>query len=301
MAQGTLTSTEDGPSYEQLIAQGVELRKEGHDADALAAFQRAYAMRASPRAAAQIALAHQALAEWLDAESGLEEALRASDDAWITRYHSQLEESLAAVQAHLGWLDVDSDVADAEIWIDGKLVGRASLDHPVRLVAGEARLLVRPPGYAAIERTMQIDAKSRLRAVFTFAAKPSNAVPRIAPVERPPPRARTVAWATLAGAGGLALVGIGGELTREWEARLYNDDSRCAPTGGKSRYDRCGTNRDIGSAAQTIAIAAFVGAGVASAISGWLFLGSSHPAGAQAERQVGCTVTGSGIACRGTF
>src|SRR5258708_7445180 len=157
MAQGTPASTEEGPSDQQLIAQGVELRKEGHDADALAAFQRAYAMRASPRAAAQIALAHQALAEWLDAESGLEEALRASDDAWITRYHAQLEESLAAVQAHLGWLDVDSDVADAEIWIDGKFVGRASLDHPVRLVAGEARLLVRPPGYAAIEPTMRID------------------------------------------------------------------------------------------------------------------------------------------------
>src|SRR4030081_1347046 len=63
------------PTDEALIAQGVALRKEGQDADALAVFERAYALHPSSRAVVQIALAHQALAHWREAERGLIAAL----------------------------------------------------------------------------------------------------------------------------------------------------------------------------------------------------------------------------------
>src|SRR3979409_1225623 len=93
-----------------VMTKGVRLRREGDDAGALAAFERAYGLVPSPRALGQIALAHQALGHWLEAEHGLVEALRISSDAWVARNRAYLEESLAAARAHLAWLDVDCNV-----------------------------------------------------------------------------------------------------------------------------------------------------------------------------------------------
>jgi hypothetical protein len=297
-----------GLTDEDLLSRGIELRKQGRDAEALAAFERAYAQRPSPRAAAQIALAHHALARWREAERELAEALRNGDDPWVVRNRVYLEESLAVVQAHLAWLDVESDVAGAEVWMGGVLYGRLPLEGPLRIVAGEVVVEVRAPGRVAMERTLQVAAKSVAHAGFLFALEPTVQPPASgqgpvtsrAPVERPTSAPRTVGWITLAGAGALVLVGIGGVVTREWEAKIWNDDSQCAPLG-QSRYARCRTNRDIGSAAQAIAIGAFVGAGIAGAVSGVLLFGNSRSVASPTMGQVGCRLVGSGIACSGTF
>jgi hypothetical protein len=296
------------PTDEDLIAKGIELRKQGLDAEALATFERAHARRPSPRTAAQIALAHHALAHWREAEHGLVDALHDSDDPWIARNRVYLEESLSVVQAHLAWLEVESNVAGAEVWMDGELHGRLPLEGPLRIVAGEVAVKVRAPGYPAIERTLQVAAKSHLHEAFTFVVQPApepgsdtnaSAIPR-APVEHPTSSIRSAGWITLAGSGALVLVGIGGVVTREWEAGIWNDDSQCAPPAGQSRYARCGTSRDIGSAAQAIAVAAFVGAGISGAVSGLLLLGSSRSAAAPAGH-VACRVGVPGFACGGVF
>jgi hypothetical protein len=112
------------PTEEDLIAIGIHLRKEGRDAEALGTFERAYAQHPSPRAAAQMALAHHALAQWREAERGLVAALDSREDPWIARNRVYLEESLTVVQAHLAWLEVDSNVAGAEVWVDGAPRGR---------------------------------------------------------------------------------------------------------------------------------------------------------------------------------
>ncbi|HEX4352161.1 MAG TPA: tetratricopeptide repeat protein, partial [Polyangiales bacterium] len=62
-------------SADALISQGVALRKQGKNAEALVDFQRAYQISPSPRAQAQIALAEQALGDWIAAEDGLVSAL----------------------------------------------------------------------------------------------------------------------------------------------------------------------------------------------------------------------------------
>jgi hypothetical protein len=298
------------PTAEDLIAKGIDLRKQGHDAEALATFERAYARQASPRAAAQIALAHHALAQWREAERGLFEALRNGDDPWVVRNRLYLEESLAVVQAHLAWLEVVSNVAGAEVWMDRELCGRLPLEQPLRIVAGEVAIEVRAAGYAAMNRTLQIAANSHMKAVFTFEMPEPAFSPRVsgetspiprAPVRRTTSATRTAGWITLGGAGVLALVGIGGAVTRELEAEIWSDD-RCAPTPGQpSRYARCGTNRDIGMTAQTIAIAAFVGAGVAGAVSGILLLRSAGSTAASTTGPVQCRMAGTLLACDGAF
>jgi hypothetical protein len=297
------------PTEKDLIATGIDLRKQGRDAEALGTFERAYAQQPSPRAAAQIALAHHALAQWREAERGLLEALNSPEDPWIARNRVYLEESLNVVQTHLAWLEIESNVIGAELWVGGEPYGRLPLSAPLRVVAGEVAVQVRAPGYASMERTLQVAANSRVDVAFTFVVQPGpeprvnaevSAVPA-APIVHPSSTSRTAGWIALAGAGALALVGIGGMITRESEAAIWNDDSRCGPTPGESRLARCGTNRDIGSAALTIGVGAFVGAAISGAVSGVLLFVSSRPAARPTAGQVGCRVTGPGFACGGAF
>ena len=299
-------AAQDGPTDEALLTRGIELRKEGRDAEALAAFERAYALRASSRAIAQIALAHQALGHWLDAERGLIQALRDSGDPWIARQRTHLEEGLATVQAHLAWLDVESNVAGAEVWIGRELRGHLPLDQPIRVVAGEVTVEVRAPGYATAEHTLRTDPSSRVHAVFTLIGLSASSFPgkegpgpaRV-PVDARPSNARTAGRVALAGAGALLLTGSAALVTREWEAEIY-DGAGCAPTHTQSRYDRCPTNRDVGAAAQTIAIVAFAGLGVALAAGGVLLLGNSSPAPARTGH-LRCRFTGAAFDCGATF
>jgi hypothetical protein len=307
-AQEPSTRSAPQPTDEELIAQGVELRKKGQDAEALALFERANSVRRSPRAVVQIALAHQALGHWRQAETGLIEALGENDDPWISRHRVHLEESLAVVQAHLCSLQVESNIDGAEVWIGGELSGRFPLDRPLRVVAGDLDVEVRATGFPTIRQTMHVEGKSQAHATFTFALPPApTAEPpkktsedERTPLEHPSSGIRAVAWISLAGAGGLALVGGAGLATREAEAQIWNDDARCGPMGGQSRADRCGTNRDIGNTALTVAIVAFVTSGVAAAVSGALFLGTSRPSRANPSPHVGCSI-GTWLRCRATF
>ena len=86
----SMTRADDGGS-EQYVQRGIDLRRSGRDAEALDAFERAYAIGPTPRISAQIGFAHQALGDWVVAEQGIEEALRAADDPWIVRYRDVLQ------------------------------------------------------------------------------------------------------------------------------------------------------------------------------------------------------------------
>jgi hypothetical protein len=98
------------------------------------------------------------------------------------------------------------------------------------------------------------------------------------------------------------LIGATALIAREREAEIY-DGAQCTPTDGQSRYDRCSVNRDIGSAAQTIGIAVFVGSVAAIAISGALILGdrSAPSLSASAAKPVRCGPWAAGITCGGSF
>jgi len=294
----------DDAIAEALSAKGVALRKAGQDAEALALFERAFELRPSPRGVAQIALAHQALAHWREAEQGLLDALHDSNDLWIARNRAYLEESLATVQAHLAWLDIESNVAGAEVWIGGEPSGRLPLDTPMRIVAGEVPLEVRVPGYTPVARMLRVDGGTHFHTEFLFAAQALTPPPSRAMAEVPPARSerrQTVGWGVLAAAGGLALVGVAGAITREWEAHIYKDDGKCGPLPGQPRSVRCGAQRDTGDAAQTIAVAAFVGSGIAVAVSGVVLFGGSRSKPTAAMNRVGCVMAGAGLMCGGTF
>ena len=115
---------DDAPNEsEATIQRGVELRRAGRNAEALVEFQKAFTLDPSPRARAQVALALQALGDWLGAEHWLLDALQRSDDAWIARYRTDLAGALATVQAHLGSLRLHVDAEQGEVLVNGAPAG----------------------------------------------------------------------------------------------------------------------------------------------------------------------------------
>jgi hypothetical protein len=85
---------------EELIKEGVKLRRKGEDARAEGYFRRAYQIAATPRSAAQLGLVELALHEYFEAETHLGLALD-EQDAWVTVHKQAIESSRAAARAHL--------------------------------------------------------------------------------------------------------------------------------------------------------------------------------------------------------
>lgn len=158
-----------------LIERGVELRREGRDAEALDVFQQAYVASGSPRAQAQVALAHQALGRWIEAESNLTAAL-ATDHPWISRNRAPLDQALATIRSHLAWLEVRGTPDGATVEINGRDAGALPLDEPVRVVAGDVVLRVSAEGHAPLSRTLSVRPGARAREIVKLVAAPPGSV-----------------------------------------------------------------------------------------------------------------------------
>jgi hypothetical protein len=84
-----------------LLRRGVALRREHRNEEALAVFQRAVALSATPPVLAQRGLAEEALSLWLDAARDLDAALAAQDDPWIVKNDAPLKRARSVVGQHL--------------------------------------------------------------------------------------------------------------------------------------------------------------------------------------------------------
>jgi hypothetical protein len=170
-----------------LLRQGVKLRKENKDREAFELFQRAVGIQKTPRALGQLGLCEQALGLWAKAESHIKEALDAAGDPWIKKNRSTLEESMRAIDAHLGSLEIWGDPADAEVLFDGRPVGALPATGPIRVEIGQITVTVRAKGYADTIRTIDLKAGDSLREnVILIAAAPAPITPPVALVAPAP-------------------------------------------------------------------------------------------------------------------
>ncbi len=313
---------------EKLIRHGVELRK-GHDDEAAAReFQKAYDLVHTPRAAAQLGLAEQALGRWEDAERHVDEALHAPADAWVARNRATLEEALGIIQAHLGRVEVIGDPAGAEVSVNGRSVGTLPLPNPVKVSAGEVDVEMHAAGYVAAQRTLTIVGGQYQRVVIHLAkegaaaeepkpapgpetpAGPVTPAPA-APDEGPSTTRLALKW-TAAGLAGAGLVtGVVFTVLHQHDVSDFN--SSCSVVNGmgadrmghpsSSCADKYNTNRTE----QAVFIAGYVAAGVFAAT--WLVLQltePSSPARASAEHALRGPVcapgfSGVGLSCAVRF
>lgn len=277
-AQAVDTSVGNAPE-DELIAQGVQLRREHRDAEALLEFRRAYQLRATPRALAQIGLAEQALGSWVQAEADLSQALAAKDDEWIRAHADVLREAVAFLATKLAWVSVRGE-AGAVVLLNGERVGSLPM-QPLRVVAGTIRLEVRSAGRLPVFDVFEANAGALVVQHVQFAAPPKETSPRPAAATpaktggesntEPRATASMLGWGSLGAASGFLVAGLVAQALHERSAGIYNDDGRCL-YGALSRDERCGEYRGQADAEQAIAIGGYVGAAVFGAVSAVLFL-----------------------------
>jgi hypothetical protein len=166
-----------------LIRRGVELRKGGDDRAALQELERAYQVARSPRAAAQLGFAEQALALWPQAETHVSESLRAKDDPWINKNRAVVEEALRTIRSHVGRIEISGDRPGAGVAVNGQRVGTLPLAQPVAVSAGPVDIEVKATGYLPAVKTVNVAAGEYARVSFALVAQPQP--PPFAPVPAP--------------------------------------------------------------------------------------------------------------------
>jgi hypothetical protein len=132
---------------EALISRGVGLRKTGNDQEAREMFRKAYDRFHTPRSAAQLGLAEQALGRWEDAETHMGEALRFEDDPWIKKNLEPLKQAMTVIKSHIARVEVFGEPEGAEVLVNGRAVGRLPLPAAVSVSAGEVDVEARAPGF----------------------------------------------------------------------------------------------------------------------------------------------------------
>jgi hypothetical protein len=317
------------PSEEDLINRGIALREARNDGAALDAFREAYAVKKSPRALAQVALAEQALGRWVQAEVDLGQAIARADDAWIARNKPLLSQALAEIQGNLGSLQLTGGVAGAEVFVNGARAGTLPLAKPLRVNAGNATLEVRAMNYLPSTRTVMVPRRGIAREAVTLvatAAPPAVAPSASADIGGPAP---ALAPSPLPAAGepdphegwsvrkkiGLAFgaaavvsaaVGTTYLFVRDGRAQDFNN----AGCGTEALTPPCSFLRDREETAVTWIVSGMVGAAVLGGVSAYLLLwpsGADPGRVARAESAAGfvrCTPSVSGgmsLTCGGRF
>jgi len=136
----------------------------------------------TPKAAVQVGLAESSLKLWLDADKHLSEALEAEDDDWVRQSKAVIEKQLALVREHLGSLII-TGTPNAEVFVDGVLVGRMPLVRAIRRQEGQAEIQGRLAGHQTVTRRVMVGAGSERTAGLDL---PIMATPPIALAPQPP-------------------------------------------------------------------------------------------------------------------
>lgn len=276
------------------MQQGVAQRRAGQDQPALESFRQAQAISPSPRILAQIALAEQALGQWVDADHSLRTALADEADPWIGRNRGALETALNAIQNRLATVEITCNVPGAEIQINGRRRGTTPLSAPLRVEAGTANIELSLSGYYSLRRTLELTGSGSFRERFNLVEVPpatdpnanNNAVgnrvgppPTVVYVPPPPASPRTIASTALL-IGGAAMIagGVGAHVYWQDRVDLYNADIEQDTNGTFTegcflststyprRADRCGAILSESWAGFGLAVTGYVlGAGALAA------------------------------------
>jgi hypothetical protein len=179
-------------SPESLIAQGVQLRHKGQDAQAYGYFKRAYDLARTPRSAAQLALVEQAIADYWHAEKHFAEAM-SSPDAWIRAQKKTLESARALARKHLAMLRLRGLPESGSVEVStsewpAEAVPRDN-DGRVWLPEGTSTVKASAPSYRASSKTFTAAAGQELSWDLNLEPIAPDPVGRIADVDpKSPPR-----------------------------------------------------------------------------------------------------------------
>jgi tetratricopeptide (TPR) repeat protein len=253
-------SKKDAATAARAIERGIGLLKKGDYAEALAAFLEARELEPGPKSTAMVAQAEQVLKRWADAELNYTEALRAEDDPWIRRNRAGLERKLAEVRANLGRLAFASErvaAQDAEVRVNGILVGILPIKRILSVPIGPARIEVKAPGHEPFTSNVNVVPQETIRIQVTLKATPVALAPagpadpsapevNPAPVKAAAPRDDAAAERRLSPWWGGAVAGAGALGIAGGALYLAKSADGCADQGCQDRWDPLGGKIAIG-------------------------------------------------------
>jgi hypothetical protein len=158
---------------EDLIRQGVELRRQSRNGAALSYFQRAYDLQRSPRTAAQLGMVEAALGYWLAAERHLAEALESPRHPWLVEHRTPIAETLESVRGFIGELEVAGAPAGAEVLANGQPAGRLPGPISLRMGEGPVKIEAAAAGHLTATQSVNVVGGDRRRVLFELEKDPS--------------------------------------------------------------------------------------------------------------------------------
>lgn len=264
-------SAED-PAADRFVAQGIELRAQGRDSEALRAFQKAAAIDpSSVRVQIHLATVHQALGNWLLADDYLTMALARQNHPYVNRHRPVLEDAKRVIDSNIGRLEVEGDPVGAEVYLNGRKLGTVPLT-PARATIGSYTLEIRSAGHYPVRRPIVITGNGLVRESVHLQPMPADDRWRgggdageqrrgTGGIEESGGGSTWLTW-TFAGAAGVATAATVGALVfRERHAERWNDDARCLE-GSRTRAEVCGEERDKANTAERVAWVGGATAGV---------------------------------------
>ena len=134
-ASAQTTDPESKARAQVLLKDGAQFYRQGAYADALEKFDQAYAIFPSPKLLINIGQANRELGRVVEAVDAFERFLSLSSDA-SPDLIAEAKRSVNELGPKIGKLLIDCGVADAEIAVDGRVVGKAPLADMVRVSPG---------------------------------------------------------------------------------------------------------------------------------------------------------------------
>jgi tetratricopeptide (TPR) repeat protein len=135
-ADGTTSAPSVSAEVDQLVKDGLDLRKASESAQALVRFRRAAELEKSARTLGHLGLVEAELKQWAEAEGHLNASLASVDSEWLRQHRQMLKGELPAVSRHVGDLVIIGPVG-ASVAVNGRPVGVLPLMKPVRVSEGQ--------------------------------------------------------------------------------------------------------------------------------------------------------------------
>ncbi len=297
--------------HEQLIQRGIELRRAGQDEEALGYFQQAYDLEATPRAAAQLGLAAQALGMWPRSYTLLGEAL-AANDPWIEENRSALESARETAGQRIATLELRGGSAGAEVLVDGIPSGNLPLENPLVVRPGAHTVEIRQEGYrpAIMELTLSPgDAARETVRLVPLAPTPAEAAAATEtpnptgplPVTPEPEESSASPVGPILLGVGVATIGgaVAALLIGENAASTWNDDEQCL-VGNATRGETCGEFQTRAERSRVIG-GVLAAAGGALALTGIVLWAAGDGDDEDESANLSCTPGLASLDCRMEF
>lgn len=206
------------PAAREHFQRGTEYYREGDYRAALIEFERAYALRHTHRLLYNLAQVAYELRDYAAAERHFRAYLVEGEDEITPERRAEVQAELARLRDRVSSLHIQSEPSGAVVHVDERLIGTAPIEG-ARVSAGRRRLVAELPGYAPLDRTLDVAGGEELRLDLRFGPPIVDA----SADSKPDSGGSVLPWITGIAGGVLALTSAGFAYSAWSDSNAYDD------------------------------------------------------------------------------